>query len=223
MARTSRARLFAATLAAMLAPLASWADAPRILAFGDSLTAGYGLPAGKGLVPQLQAWLDARGIEATVIDAGLSGDTTYGGRVRLPVSIRRHAPDAVIVELGGNDMLMGWSPERAEANLGPMLATATEGGRPALLVGIHAPGRDRDLRRRWAEIWPRLANTHGTLLLQDLYAPLAAIPPEGRGPYLLRDGIHPSAKGVALLVEHLGPEVAKLAAQAAARETAGTD
>lgn len=221
MTRTSRARLFAATLAAMLAPLASWADAPRILAFGDSLTAGYGLPAGKGLVPQLQAWLDARGIEATVIDAGLSGDTTYGGRVRLPVSIRRHAPDAVIVELGGNDMLMGWSPERAEANLGPMLATATEGGRPALLVGIHAPGRD--LRRRWAEIWPRLANTHGTLLLQDLYAPLAAIPPEGRGPYLLRDGIHPSAKGVALLVEHLGPEVAKLAAQAAARETAGTD
>ena len=90
MTRTSRARLFAATLAAMLAPLASWADAPRILAFGDSLTAGYGLPAGKGLVPQLQAWLDARGIEATVIDAGLSGDTTYGGRVRLPVSIRRH-------------------------------------------------------------------------------------------------------------------------------------
>ena len=67
--------------------------------------------------------------------------------------MRRHAPDAVIVELGGNDMLMGWSPERAEANLGPMLATATEGGRPALLVGIHAPGRDRDLRRRAYEAW----------------------------------------------------------------------
>lgn len=223
MARTIRHRLLAATLAVALAPFAAWADGPRILAFGDSLTAGYGLPAGQGLVPQLQAWLDARGIEATVIDGGLSGDTTYGGRVRLPVSIRRHAPDAVIVELGGNDMLMGWSPERAEANLGPMLATATQGGRPALLVGIHAPGRDRDLRRRWAGIWPRLADTHRTLLLQDFYAPLAAIEPRDRGPYLLRDGIHPSAKGVALLVEQLGPEVAKLAAEAAARRKAGAN
>lgn len=218
-----RRSLAGIALAVMIGALPAQAEGPRILAFGDSLTAGYGLPAGQGLVPQLQAWLDARGIAAEVIDGGLSGDTTYGGRVRLPVSIRRHAPDAVIVELGGNDMLLGWSPERAEANLGPMLANATAGGRPALLVGIHAPGRDRALRRRWAAIWPRLANTHGTLLLQDFYAPLAAIPRAERGPYLLGDGIHPSAKGVALLVEKLGPEVAKLAAQAAARQPAAAN
>ena len=194
-------------------PLAAHAqNAPRIVAFGDSLTAGYGLARGYGLVPQLQDWLATQGTPATIVNRGLSGDTTLGGRVRIGIALRGGA-DAVIVELGGNDMLLGWEPERAEANLDAILSTATAGGRPVLLVGIHAPGRRQDWRRRWAEIWPRLAQRHGTLLLPDLYAPLAAVPRPMRDDYLLGDGIHPSAKGVALLVAHLGPQVQALIAR----------
>ena len=132
--------------------------------------------------------------------------------MRIGLALRGGA-DGVIVELGGNDMLLGWEPERAEANLDAILATATAGGRPVLLVGIHAPGRRQDWRRRWAEIWPRLAQRHGTLLLPDLYAPLAQVPRPMRGDYLLGDGIHPSAKGVGLLVAHLGPQVQALIAR----------
>ncbi|TGN51548.1 arylesterase [Paracoccus liaowanqingii] len=189
------------------------APLPRILCFGDSLTAGYGLGRTEGLVPQLSDWLAAAGRPAQLIDGGLSGDTTTGGRVRIEFSMRRHRPDAVIVELGGNDMLRGWQPEDGEANLDAILTTAGAGGRPVLLVGIHAPGGDPAWRRGWAEIWPRLAARHDTLLLADLYAPLAAVAPDDRGPLLLRDGVHPSAAGVELLVDHLGPVAAELVAR----------
>lgn len=209
----TRRTLLGAAAAAAVVGGAQAAQAVRVLAFGDSLTAGYGLPAGDGLVPQLQQWLSARGTPATILNGGLSGDTTYGGRVRIGLSLRRHAPDAVIVELGGNDMLLRWSPDRAEANLDAILSQAGAGGRPLLLVGIHAPGRRADWRAGWAAIWPRLAERHGTLLLPDLYAPLAAIPRDQRDAFMLADGIHPSARGVALLVEALGPQVQRLLAR----------
>lgn len=201
---------------AALWPLAAQAQtAPRILAFGDSLTQGYGLPRSKGLVPVLQGWLAARQTPAQLVNSGLSGDTTYGGRVRIRWALRGGA-DAVIVQLGGNDMLLGWSSAKAEANLDAILTAAGAGGRPLLLVGIHAPGRRQAWRRGWAEIWPRLAARHDALLLPDLYAPLAAIPAKDRAPYLLSDGIHPSAKGVDLLVDHLGPSVQALIARVGA-------
>lgn len=183
---------------------------PRLLAFGDSLTAGYGLPSGKGLVPGLRDYLARAGKPGTVINAGLSGDTTYGGRIRIGLSLRRHGPDAVMVELGGNDMLRRWTADRAEQNLDIILSRAGAGGRPVLLVGLHAPGGDADWRRSWAEMWPHVAKRHGAALLPDLYAPLAAIPRTGRAGYLQRDGVHPSARGVQLLVGHLGPSVVDL-------------
>lgn len=212
-----RALLLGAAAGAMLWPRAPQAveARPRIVAFGDSLTAGYGLAAGRGLVPQLERWLVRNGTPARIIDKGLSGDTTLGGRVRIALALRGGA-DAVIVELGGNDMLLGWSPESAERNLDAILSRAGAGGRPVLLVGIHAPGRRQEWRTRWAGIWPRLAQRHGALLLPDLYAPLARIPRAARSRYLLADGIHPSATGVGLLVDHLGPQVQALIAQIAA-------
>ncbi|MCG6111412.1 MAG: arylesterase [Paracoccus sp.] len=209
----TRRSLLAAAAALPLARPARAQSLPRILCFGDSLTAGYGLARSEGLVPQLSAWLAAAGRPADLIDGGLSGDTTYGGRVRLPVSMRRHRPDAVIVELGGNDMLRRWQPAQAEENLDAILTTARSGGRPALLVGIHAPAGDPEWRRAWGRMWPRLAERHGTLLLQDLYAPLAQVPAAQRAPLLLRDGVHPSAEGVRVLVQHLGPVAAQLVAQ----------
>lgn len=206
----TRRGLLAATAAGLLVGRAQAAPAPRILAFGDSLTAGYGLPTAQGLVPRLQQWLAAQRTPAQILNGGLSGDTTYGGRVRIGLSLRRHSPDAVIVELGGNDMLLGWSSAQAEANLDAILAQAGMNGRPLLLVGIHAPGRRAEWRAGWAAIWPRLAQRHDALLLPDLYAPLAAIPREGRGGYMQADGIHPSARGVDLLVQTLGPQVQRL-------------
>lgn len=188
---------------------------PRIVAFGDSLTEGYGLPKSDGLVPVLQGWLAARGTPARIINHGLSGDTTYGGRIRIHWALRGGA-DAVMVQLGGNDMLLGWSAAQAEANLDAILATAGAENRPLLLVGIHAPGRRQAWRQQWVAIWPRLARRHGALLLPDLYAPLAAIPADERAPFLQADGIHPSAKGVGLLVDHLGPQVQALIARVGA-------
>ncbi len=211
----TRRHLLAASAAATLVRPAQAQALPRILCFGDSLTAGFGLGRTEGLVPQLSAWLAAAGRPADLIDAGLSGDTTYGGRVRIEVSMRRHRPDAVMVELGGNDMLRRWQPADSEANLDAILQTAGSGGRPLLLVGIHAPAGQPDWRRAWSGIWPRLAERHGALLLQDLYAPLAQVPAPDRAPLLLRDGVHPSARGVALIVQHVGPVAAQLVERAA--------
>lgn len=211
----TRRHLLAAAAAATLVRPAQAQALPRILCFGDSLTAGFGLGRTEGLVPQLSSWLAAAGRPADLIDAGLSGDTTYGGRVRIEVSMRRHRPDAVMVELGGNDMLRRWQPTDAEANLDAILQTAGSGGRPLLLVGIHAPAGQPEWRRAWSQIWPRLAERHGALLLQDLYAPLAQVPAPDRAPLLLRDGVHPSAQGVSLIVQHLGPVAAQLVERAA--------
>lgn len=182
---------------------------PRIVVFGDSLTAGFGLRKSEGMVQVLANWLAANNAPAQLVNAGLSGDTTYGGRVRINWSLRNGA-DAVIVELGGNDMLLGWDVARAEPNFDAILQVATASDRPVLLVGIHAPGGPAEWRRAWRDMWPRLAQRHGTLLLQDLYAPIAAVPREERAPLLQHDGVHASAEGVRLMVDHLGPMAKKL-------------
>ena len=204
-----RRRFLGALAGVALVPAALRANqGPRIVAFGDSLTAGFGLPEAKGLVPVLQDWLAARDTPAQVINQGLSGDTTYGGRVRIHWALRGRA-DAVIVAIGANDMLLDWSPQQAETNLDAILSVARQGDRPVLLVGLY-------LRKRgaaWREIWPRLAERHGCLLLPNLIAPLAAMPEQDRAAYLQKDGLHPSARGVKLLVDHLGPSVQALIRQ----------
>lgn len=202
--------LYCAVLLATALPL--HADPPHVLAFGDSLTEGFGLPPGQGLVPVLEDWLRRHGTPTRISNAGLTGDTTYGGRVRISWSLRRHGGDAVIVELGGNDMLMGWSPRKAEANLDAILTRAAAQDRAVLLVGIQAWKGPAQWRRDWAAIWPRLARRHGALLLPDLYAPLAAVSGTRRRAMLQEDGVHPSAAGVRLLVEALGPCVQSLIA-----------
>ncbi len=211
-----KALLLSLMLALAAGPLAA---APlRILAFGDSLTEGYGLPASKGLVPQLQAWLDARGHDVVVLNGGLSGDISAGGRVRIGYSLARHRPDAVIVELGGNDLLMGFSPEMVEGNLNSILRQAGRKDRPLLLVGIALPqDRDAPLREEWAAIWPRTAARHDALLLPNLYQPLYDGPRRSLPGLLQKDQVHASAKGVALIVETLGPKVEELIARVKAQ------
>ena len=206
-------KLKALALTFLLAATPAMAEPLRILAFGDSLTEGYGLAPRDGLVPRLQAWLTARGHDVQVLNGGLSGDTAAGGRVRIGYSLARNRPDAVIVELGGNDLLMGFSPSMVEENLGSILVQAGRGDKPLLLVGIASPRISPELQQEWAAIWPRLARRHDTLLLENLYQPLFDLPRAELPAMLQDDGLHASAQGVALIVEHLGPKVEALIAE----------
>lgn len=211
--RGMAALVFTALAALSVAPAA--AEPVRIAALGDSLTQGYGLEQGQGLVPQLQAWLDAQGVQAVVLNAGVSGDTTAGGLSRLDWTLADR-PDAVIVALGGNDMLRGIDPAAARANLSGILARLAAEGVPALLVGIAAPGNyGPDYRAAFAAIFPDLAAEHGAGLVPDLLAPITErlLAGQAIGGLMQADGIHPNPQGVALVVEALGPAVADLVAR----------
>jgi acyl-CoA thioesterase-1 len=187
------------------------AEPVTIVALGDSLTAGYGLPEGEGLVPQLQAWLTANGAEAVIINAGVSGDTTAGGLARLDWSLTPET-DALIVTLGGNDMLRGLLPSDARANLEAILKIATARSLPVLLVGLAAPGNyGPEYKTEFDALYPDLAKQYGALLVPNLFAPLSADgDPASLTPYLQPDGIHPNAEGVKQIVEGLGPQVVEL-------------
>lgn len=187
------------------------AEPVTIVALGDSLTAGYGLPEGEGLVPQLQAWLTANGADAVIINAGVSGDTTAGGLARLDWSLTPET-DALIVTLGGNDMLRGLLPSDARTNLEAILKTATARALPVLLVGLAAPGNyGPEYKTDFDALYPDLAKQFGALLVPNLFVPLSADgDPASLTPFLQPDGIHPNAEGVAKIVEGLGPNVLQL-------------
>lgn len=203
-------------LAGLLAGRQLQAEAiPRIVMFGDSLTEGFGLPPDRGLVPQLQSWLDDQAIPAQLINAGLSGDSTFGGRVRIRWALR-HGADAVVIALGGNDFLAGFSLHDSEKNLDSILVQAKRGKRPVLLVGILPPAHYMPHDpAEVVQMWERLAERHSVALHPDLLAPLWS-KPQSQLPSLVQDdGIHLSEAGVALVVEDLGPALADLIAQAA--------
>jgi len=182
----------------------------RIAALGDSLTAGYGLAPGEGLVPQLEGWLRARGHAVQVLNAGVSGDTTSGGLARLDWTLA-DAPQAMIVALGGNDLLRGIDPALARANLAAILTRLQAEGVPTLLVGLNAPGNyGPEYQAAFNAIYPDLAAAHDALLLADLLAPITAQGPTG---LMQADMIHPNPAGVALVVETLGPSVEALLAR----------
>lgn len=186
------------------------------MAFGDSLTAGYGLAPGDGFVPQLQRWLDAHGAEVTVQNAGVSGDTTAGGLARIDWTLSAPA-DAVIVALGGNDLLRGIPPEEARANLDAILMRIGERGIPVLLVPMEAPGNyGPDYKAAFDAIYAALAERHGTLLADPFLSPILSLPDRRKaiGDYVQPDGLHPNAAGVALIVAALGPKVLTLLARA---------
>lgn len=213
-------RNLAAATVLLAAP--AWAEPVTLVALGDSLTQGYGLPQGEGLVPQLQRWLDDQGSPATVINAGVSGDTTAGGLARLDWTLTPDV-DAMIVTLGGNDLLRGIDPAASRAILSAILAGAQARGLPVLLVGLPAPGNyGPEYKAAFDAIYPDLAAEYGTLLLANLFAPLTgdSTDPGAAAPFLQGDGIHPNAEGVRRIVEGLGPSVQELIALAEAAKAA---
>lgn len=194
----------------------AFAQDTTILALGDSLTAGYGLQQDDGFVPQLQSWLDARGADATLVNAGVSGDTTAGGLSRIDWSLTPEV-DAIIVALGGNDFLRGIDPSVSRANLAAILDVASGAGLEVLLVGIVASGNyGPDYQQDFNAMYPELAGRYDTLLSRDFFngfrAPVAA--GASVADFMQRDGIHPNAQGVALIVDSLGPLVEDLIARA---------
>ena len=204
--------LLAATPAAAQGPApAAKADGPLILAFGDSLTAGYGLGRGLGFAPQLQDTLRRHGVKARVHDAGVSGDTTAGGRARLGWTLQRlgEKPTLAIVELGANDMLRGVDPAVTEANLDAILAELKKQGIPVLVAGmLAAPNLGPDYRRRYEAIFPSLARKYGA----DLY-PFMLQGVVGNRALLLSDGVHPNFEGVKRIVTGMLPTVQRALAR----------
>lgn len=178
-----------------------------ILAFGDSLTAGYGLPAGDGFVDQLQAWLtDELGQPVQVVNGGVSGDTSTGGRSRLDwalAPIKSGKPDLVIMELGANDALRGVAPEVTRDNMDAMLGTLSERGIPTLVAGMLAsPSWGPDYEATFNGIYPELAKKYDMPLYPFFLDGVATIPELNQS-----DGIHPTKEGVAIIIGKIGPYI----------------
>jgi len=192
-----------------------WAETVTIAALGDSLTQGYGLPAELGFVPQLEAWLQDRGQDVVVINAGVSGDTTAGGLSRVDWTLTPDV-DALIVTLGGNDLLRGIDPGVSRANLDGILRAADAAGVEVLLVGMQAPGNyGPEYKATFDSIYPDLAQTYGTLFAASFFEGFggATADPSALGRFMQEDGIHPNAIGVERIVSGLGPYVLELVAQ----------
>ena len=179
----------------------------KILAMGSSLTQGYGLPPGTELTALLQARLKAAGIDAVVVNAGVSGDTSAGGLSRLDWSLADH-PDAAIVELGSNDALRGIQPIETEKNLSAILTKLKAAHVPVLLCGMKAP---RNLGPQYAAafdpIYPKLAAQYGVLLYPFILDGVAMNPKLNQA-----DGMPPNPAGEKVIADRMFPYVMKLVA-----------
>ena len=200
-------------LAVVLAAAAASAERPvRIVVLGDSLASGYGLPAGAAFPEKLARALAAKGIAASVTNAGLAGDTASGGAQRLDWSVPE-GTDAVILELGANDALRGIEPAVTRAALDSILRRLTARGIAVLLCGMRAPpNMGRDYALAFERIYPELADTYQAAFYPFFLDGVAAVPQLNQP-----DGIHPSAAGVDVIVAGILPKVEELIARAKGR------
>jgi len=197
--------LCAALVLALLLATAARAHTPQILALGDSLTAGFGLPSGAAFPARLEARLKAEGIAVRVINGGVSGDTTAGGVARLDWALS-DKPDIVILELGANDALRGVEPAQTRANLDKMIARIQAAGAKILLLGMRAPPNlGEEYAHEFERIYPELAQRHGVKLYPFMLEGVA-MDPKFNQP----DGLHPNERGVAALVDRIAPYVKEL-------------
>ena len=204
------------TIGAAPLPAAETQKPITLIAFGDSLTAGYQLPRPDGFPAQLQVALEAKGYKVQVINAGVSGDTTSGGLERLDWTLQNGA-DAVILELGANDMLRGIDPKVPRANLDKMLGILKSRGIDVLLVGMHAINNMGDgYKELFEAIYPDLAAKHAVQFYPHFMEGIKIDPS-----FLQADGLHPTAKGIAEIVKRILPDAEALVKKAAARISAG--
>ena len=208
-------RLISAVIAALLLAASNnpgfAADDMVVVAFGDSLTAGYGLDHDDVFPVRLERALRARGLAARVVNAGVSGDTTAGGLARLDWSLV-DKPSLVIVQLGGNDALRGVEPAETRQNLDAILGKLTQRGITVILAGMYAPPNMGDAyAREFNVMYPELAEVHGVVLYPFFLDGVAAKPELNQF-----DGIHPNPRGIDIIVERFAPLIAQTLKRAAA-------
>ena len=186
----------------------AWAEQVNIIAIGDSLTAGYGLAQSDSFPAQLQVALRAVGEEVRIINSGVSGDTSAGGRARLEWALSLK-PDAVILELGANDGLRGLDPGQTEANLNEMIIKIRSQALPVLLTGMRAPPNlGQQYGTDFNSLFQRLAKKHDVLFYPFFLEGVVAVTELNQ-----TDGIHPNAAGVGEIVKRILPSVRKLIGQ----------
>ncbi|MCP8895909.1 arylesterase [Shinella daejeonensis] len=193
--------IFAAlAITALLSVGAARAEPLRLVGFGDSLMAGYLLPANDAFPVRLEAALREKGYDVEIANAGVSGDTTSGGLARLDWSVPE-GTKGVILELGANDALRGIAPEESEKNLDAMVTRLKERGIAVLLAGMLAPpNMGPDYEERFNGIYHRLAEKHGVPLYPFFLDGVA-----GEAKRQLEDGMHPNAEGVDVMVRSILP------------------
>jgi acyl-CoA thioesterase-1 len=199
-------------LACLLLAKGAWAAPIKLLTFGDSLTAGYGLPRADGFEAQLGAALKRAGFEVVILDGGVSGDTSAGGRARIDWALA-DKPDAAIVELGGNDGLRGLPVAQMQANLAGILDRLDQAHVTTLLTGMYPPPNlGAEYTRDFRAAFDRLSRRPG-LLYDPFFLQGVALHPA----LIQADGIHPNAQGVAIIVARLLPMVEQLLRSVGAR------
>ena len=200
--------VFLASLMIVTGMTSSIAAPVRLLVLGDSLTAGYGLPRADGFQARLKAALHARGVEVSIIDGAVSGDTSAGGLARLDWVLGDGA-DAAIVELGANDGLRGLDPGEMERNLTAILDRLQAKHVKVLLSGMYPPGNfGPDYTKAYRAVFDRLSKRPG-ILYDSFFLEDVALHPD----LIQADGLHPNAVGVARIVERLLPLVLRLLAE----------
>ena len=178
---------------------------PKIVVLGDSLTAGYGLAPDQSFPAQLEDALRDQIIAVQIVNAGVSGDTTAGGLARLDW-VLKDQPDAVIVELGANDGLRGLDPDETYANLKAIVTRLRENGIPVLIAGMLAPPNlGKEYGEEFNAIYPRLAAEYDVLLYPFFLEGVA-----GNPELVQSDGLHPTAEGIAVIVQRIEPYVKSL-------------
>ena len=188
-----------------IGPGGAIAKTAEILAFGDSLTSGFGLPQDQALPARLEAKLRADGLAVHVVNAGVAGDTTAGGLARLDWALANR-PEIVILELGANDAMRGLDPATVRANLEAMIKKIQASGAKLLLAGMLAPPNFGEAyQQEFNRIYPELAQAHNVPLYPFILDGVA-LDPQFNQP----DGLHPNERGVAIIVDHLAPFVTRL-------------
>jgi acyl-CoA thioesterase-1 len=198
----------AITVAGAAAPVARAETQARLMVLGDSLAAGFGLPAPQAFPARLEAALRARGHDIQVVNAGVSGDTSAGGLARLDWVLRQASPRFAIVEFGGNDGLRGLSPAQMQENLARIVVRLKAAGVAVLLAGMLAPPNlGREYGGEFNAVFARVAEQHGVALYPFFLDGVAADPTLNQ-----QDGIHPNAEGVERIVARILPYVERLIA-----------
>jgi acyl-CoA thioesterase-1 len=207
-------RAFLAALAGMVlafpSRLSLAEDPVKLLALGDSLTAGYGLKQGEGFADQLQTAFRKMGRPVTVINGGVSGDTSAGGLARIDWALSDQ-PKVVIIELGANDMLRGIDPENTRQNLAGIIEKAQAAGAKVLLAGMKSQRNlGADYVQKFDAIYPDLAKQYNVPLYPFFMAGIVGADGNADAKLLQADGLHPTEAGAKIIVDGIMPDLLKL-------------